>query len=348
MASLGIIGAGASGLSAAWALRNTSIDATLFEKSRGYSGRAATRRRQGTRYDHGANYIKPTSERVTRLLTEHLPTDTLEDIGRDIWTFDRRGVLSPGDEEANAEPKWTYREGISTIGKLLADEADAAIHLQTRIASVEAHADRWDVVDTDAERYGPFDALLLTPPAPQTADLIRASVMPSHLRTTLLEGASVAAYTSQFTFVLAYDRPVSRPEGAYALLNTDREHPIAWLSFEHDKPGHVPEGAAVLIVQMAPAWTAERIDMDPDELLPDVTRLAEDVLDASLASPAWTDVQRWRYSLPTAPANTDALDHGAEHGLFFAGDAIAGTGRVGRALETGLDVADRIQAFLLD
>ncbi|GAB6880489.1 hypothetical protein JCM17823_27630 [Halorubrum gandharaense] len=32
---------------------------TLLEKSRGVGGRAATRRRNGCRYDHGANYVNP-------------------------------------------------------------------------------------------------------------------------------------------------------------------------------------------------------------------------------------------------------------------------------------------------
>jgi predicted NAD/FAD-dependent oxidoreductase len=347
MASLGIIGAGASGLAAAWALRRTPIDVTIFEKSRGYSGRAATRRREETRYDHGANYIKPTNDRVDALLTEHLPTDELEDIGNDIWTFDRRGTVSAGDPASNAAPKWTYRRGIHTVGKLLAAEAEATVHLETRVASVEATDDRWEVVDTDAARWGPFDAVLLTPPAPQTADLIRASVMPSDLRATLIEGCDAAAYTSQFSFILAYDRLLSRPEGVYAFVNTDKEHPIAWMSFEDDKPGHVPDGASVLVVQMAPDWTTARLNLSPDAMLPDVIRLAGDVLDEPLASPAWTDAQRWRYALPTQAADTDTLAEGIPHGLFFAGDAIAGKGRVGEALETGLAVAERIQNTLL-
>ena len=40
---LAIIGAGVSGLSAAWALKDSDWEVSVFEKSRGPSGRAATR-----------------------------------------------------------------------------------------------------------------------------------------------------------------------------------------------------------------------------------------------------------------------------------------------------------------
>lgn len=347
MASLAIVGAGASGLAAAWALRDTSLSTTIFEKSRGYSGRAATRRRNGTRYDHGANYIKPTSERITRLLTEQLPTDGLEDIGRAIWTFDAEGTVSPGDPDANQEPKWTYRTGIHTLGKHLAAAADATVHLQTRIRALKTNDDSWSLEDTDGKRHGSFDAVLLTPPAPQTAALLRASDVPADLRTTLIEGIEAATYASQFTFILAYDTPVPRPDGVYALLNTDRQHPIAWLSFEHDKPGHVPDGQSLLIAQMAPHWTSARMDDAPEALVEGVVLHVADVLDADLGEPVWFDSQRWRYALPTQAADEDALAAGAPHGLFFAGDALVGRGRVGRALETGLDVADAIRRTVL-
>lgn len=346
MASLAIVGAGASGLAAAWALRDTSLSVTVFEKSRGYSGRAATRRRNGTRYDHGANYIKPTSERITTLLTEHLPTDELEDIGRAIWTFDADGTVSPGDRETNQEPKWTYRSGIHTLGKHLAAAADATVHLQTRIAALEVEDTVWTLADTDGERHGPFDAVLLTPPAPQTAALLRASTMPDALQDTLVDGVDAASYTSQFAFILSYDTPIPRPDGVYALLNTDRQHPIAWLSFEDDKPGHVPKGESLLIAQMAPDWTTARMEDPPDALVDEVVPEVANVLDADLGAPAWFDTQRWRYALPTKAADADALAAGAPYGLFFAGDALVGRGRVGRALETGLDAADAIRRTL--
>ncbi|MFQ3320556.1 MAG: renalase, partial [Natronomonas sp.] len=69
---LAIVGAGAAGAAATYALRDTDVDVTVFEKSRGVCGRAATRRKHGCRYDHGANYVKSNSPRVNELITETL------------------------------------------------------------------------------------------------------------------------------------------------------------------------------------------------------------------------------------------------------------------------------------
>ncbi len=56
--SIAVIGAGCSGLAAAHILRDAGHTVTVFERSDTVGGRAATRRRQGFIYDHGAQYVK--------------------------------------------------------------------------------------------------------------------------------------------------------------------------------------------------------------------------------------------------------------------------------------------------
>ena len=132
----------------------------------------------------------------------------------------------------------------------------------------------------------------------------------------------------------------------YALKNPDQSHPLSWISFEHDKPGHVRTGHSMLVVQTALDWTANRLEQEPDRFVPDVKTMAEDVLVCDLRHPEWYDVQRWRYSRPRGAVDTDIIDTGRSLGLFLAGDAVCGTGRVGLAHDTGLDVAQRIRDAL--
>ena len=351
MRNFAIIGAGLAGLSAAWALREETsreeaFSVTLFEKSRGVSGRAATRGRRGVRYDHGANYFKTERARVQRLVQDALPTDDLAEISGDVWTFDAEGRIEEGNPGHNQAPKWTYRSGISTLGKLLADAAGAPLHLETRVERLEQRGEDWRVVDTDGHAFGPFDAVLVTPPAPQSAALIEASAMQDEaLQQTLANALAAASYRTQLTVVLAYEKKIGRPGNFYALLNTDGAHDVAWLGFEEDKPGHVPPGQSVLVAQMAPDWSAPRFDAPLEALAPEVVAQNEALLQADLGAPAWADKQGWRYALPNEAADAEALGQGAAAGLFFAGDALAGAGRVARALETGLDAAAQLQAF---
>ena len=346
MSRLAIIGAGVAGLATAWSLRASHTAVTVFEKSRGYSGRAATRRRADLCYDHGANYFKTPTPELERLVRDELPSDELVAIERDVWTFDASGTVQPGDPASNAESKWTYRQGINTLGKQLAGQAAADVRLQTQIERVERTDDGWRLIDTSGTVHGSFDGVVLTPPAPQTQDIVRASSMLPDVRDALLSGLGQAAYTSQFTLVLGYDRRLPRPGDFYALLNTDRDHAIAWLGFEEDKPGHIPDGQSVLILQMAPDWTEAHFEVAHDALVQEAARLAEDLLGTRCMDPAWSDSQRWRYALPTAAADDTTLQKAETEGIFVTGDALVGKGRVHRALEEGLRCAGRVQSYL--
>ena len=336
---LAIVGAGASGAGAAYRLRESQCDVTVFEKSRGVCGRAATRRKHGCIYDHGANYVKSASNRVEKLLTETLPTDGLADIEAPVWTFDADGDIGPG--EGRDEHKWTYEAGITQLAKRLFAETDAEIRFETRVAALDRDGAGWRLHDTDGDALGNFDAVLLTPPAPQTADILAASSWDDPRLETLHDAVDAVPFRTIYTVVLNYDFELDY--SWYALLDTDREHEIGWLAREELKPGHVPDGQTLLIAQMSPAWSTRRYDDPSDEVKADAARLVADLLDDErLADPEWTDRQGWRYALPDDGGDADALAIAEAEGLYVAGDWTVGEGRVHRAVETGLDAADRI------
>ena len=347
MPKLAIVGAGVAGCATAWALRAAGLEVVLFEKSRGVSGRAATRRRDGVAYDHGANYFKTENPRVAAVIHDELPTAELAQIEGDVWTFDGAGQISPGDPAQNASAKWTYRSGLNTLGKLLLGQTTARLHRQCRIARLDQHPDGWHLFDTEDAALGRFDAVLLTPPAPQSLELLAASRIEGDLRDALEGGLEAATYRSQFSIILAYDRHIARPGAFFGLVNTDGAHDVAWLSFEHDKPGHVPEGQRIVVVQMAPAWTLAHYEDAPEDLVRAAAEYAGTLLGEDLRNPTWTDHQRWRYALPDAGADAEALTQGHAAGLFVAGDALAGKGRVEAALASGLEVADEIRERLI-
>jgi renalase len=360
---LAIIGAGVAGLAAARALRQRRPDLaiTIYEQSRSLGGRAATRQRDGCTFDHGAQYIKAPTPELERLLTAELPADDLIDIGRPVWTFDGTGAIAQGDAAQNADPNWTYRDGLSRLGKLLGVGLD--IQRETRIGSLrrlttddrrpnndqplQSVVDgRWSVVDSDGQLIGPADLVLLTPPAPQTAGILAASDLDADAKAALLAELAHATYRRCISLALAYDRPIARP--FYALVNIDRAHPIAWLALEHAKaPDRCPPGHSLLIAQMAARWSLDHWETPADDL----ERLVADQVGALLGedtrAPLWFDVQRWRYALPDSGAGFDALNAFGS-GLFFAGDYTSGQGRLHLAIESGWRAASAIDRALAE
>lgn len=95
---IGIVGAGAGAAAAAFTVDGAVPDAdvTVFEKSGGLCGRAATRRHGELTYDYGANYLKADDDRVVELITETLDSEGLVDIAEPIYVFDADGEVSPG------------------------------------------------------------------------------------------------------------------------------------------------------------------------------------------------------------------------------------------------------------
>jgi len=355
MTAIGVVGAGAAA-AAATLVVDTAVpdaDVTVLEKSGGLCGRAATRRHDDLVYDYGANYVKSEDERVVELLTETLDAAGLVDASEPIYTFDESGTVSPGRDPDGH--KWSYESGLTQIAKRLFGRTDAEIHRRTRVETIRredgggdetsggdrGHDGAWTLVDTDGGSWGPFDVLLLNPPAPQTAELLGDAEWDDDRREALRAAAAEVPYRAVWTAVLHYPFELDRPY--YGLVNTDKDHAVGWISREECKAGHVPDGESLLVVQAGGEWSSEHYDRDPAENVAELAALTADVVgDERLADPGWTDHQGWRYALPEGSVRRGPLDSAESAGLYCLGDWVVGEGRVHAALSNGLDVGERV------
>jgi len=342
MPSIAVIGAGYSGLAAAHELRDAGYAVTVFEKSSVVGGRAATNERAGFIYDYGAQYIKgdDPSTVSSQWITGRFRLPDLVDIAKPVWIFDQHGSIQEGDPLQNAAPKWNYRRGLHMLPQRMAQEL--AIRLESGIEHLRMNVDGWSAFDQANQHVGDFSRALITIPAPQAVALIEASQLSHDLSTGICAMLRQAAYNPLISVALAYRAaPVSRPY--YALVNTDKAHPISWLAWEHEKaPERVPAHAGLLIAQMAPQYSRDHWQTPDDELIREVAHLVSSLLNEPLADPVFTDVYRWPYALPAQKADAAALNAlTLPHGLAFGGDAFVG-GRVHLAIEHGVEVAQAI------
>ncbi|PSQ16122.1 NAD/FAD-dependent oxidoreductase [Halobacteriales archaeon QS_8_69_26] len=349
MTEVGVVGAGAGAAAATFVLDGAVPDAdvTVLEKSGGVCGRAATRRRGPVTYDYGANYVKSEDPRVTELLTGTLDDEGLVDVTEPVYTFDAAGEVSPGRDAD--EHKWTYREGLTQIAKRLFARTDATVHRRTRVERiVRDPADGggstdgfWRLVDDEGDEWGPFDALVLNPPAPQTAELLRTADWDADLREEVADAAGAVDYRTIWTAVLHYPAEFDRPY--YALVNPGKDHEVGWIAREECKPGHVPDGESLLVVQAAPEWSVDHYDDPPDENVRELAALTADVMDdPRIEDPDWTDHQGWRYALPEAGIDRGVVASARDHGLYLVGDWVAGEARLHAALRNGLETGERM------
>ena len=352
MTEIGIVGAGAGAAAAAFVADNAvpDLNVTILEKSGGVCGRAATRRHGDLTYDYGANYLKSDDERVVELITETLDADGLVDVTEPVYTFDVDGEVTPGRDAD--EHKWSYRRGLTQIAKRLLARTNTTVHRRTRVETIRRTTggvedgasnsdERWELDDADGETWGPFDRLLLNPPAPQTANLLRDAEWDSPLREQLVNAVCDVDFRTVWTAVLHYPFAVDVPY--YAVVNTDKEHPVGWISREECKAGHVPDDETLLVVQANHEWSVAHYDGEPAANVSALAEHAAAIMDDDrLADPAWTDHQGWRYAQPESAVPRGPLDSARAEGLYLLGDWVAGEGRLHAAIANGLDIGERV------
>jgi renalase len=332
-----IVGAGVAGLAAARRLAETrpGLAVTVFDKVHIVGGRAKSHHVHGAVVDHGAQYLKTPTAELHRYITHTLGHAQPLDIGRDVWVFDGSGKISPGDPEENAGEKWTYADGLERLPLAMSEGLD--VRSNTLIEQLRATDDGYDLV-AGGEVVGHSRAVLLTPPAPLTLTLIGASTLPSTQRKAIMQELGSVVYRHCISVALGYRKVPAQPP-YYALVNPDRGHPISWVAYEHLKPQRQMNNQGVMLVQMAPDWSAAHHTQPHALLADDVAALLATLLGKEFGRFDWFDCFCWRYALPKSGCDVGALE---TDGLFFAGDYVAGQGRLHLAIESGWAAADRI------
>lgn len=340
-----IIGAGVSGLAAAYTINQQAPHISLhcIEKSRGLGGRAATRRRSGATFDHGAQFFRTSDSDQLAFLTQTLPHDQLIDIAKPVGVFDQYNQISAGDPAQNTAPKLVYRSGMNYLAKLLVPK-ELTVSLQTRLHHVVKTATGYDCIDDQNTVIAHGDALLFTPPAPQTIEILQASQLDPAMIDHLCGGLAPATYRPCLSVTMAFDGRIEFP--FYAMVNSDRQHPFSWVAFEHDKdPSRAPADQTLVTIQLAPAASTDWWQADEATLITELLPRLNQLLSSALPSPLWLDRQGWKYALPNGKADHTILEtYEQSDGLYFTGDALAGLGRIHLAMEHGMNIAQRIIA----
>jgi renalase len=337
-----IVGAGIAGLGAARGLCAAGHRLTLFEKSVGLGGRVATRRIENCIVDHGAQIIKPQDSALEHVMLHELPTEDLLRVNAPTRVYRDDGSILPPDPQY-AAPQYTYRSGISTLAKLLfaaLPQEQITLKRETRIVRIEEDAEGFRLFDERGTTYGKFDSVVLTPPAPQSAELLRSSVWRDP--NSMLERAETlasATYHPCLTVLLGYAAPAPEPP-AYALLAGNRARPLLWLAFEQTKSRHrAPDGQAVLIAQFGGDWSREHYTQSEEWIIEAALSELRGLFGSGYARPQWSQVKRWRYSQPDTTLAFEIVNSPASR-LILCGDALRpDKGRVHQAFASGLQAA---------
>lgn len=335
-----VVGAGMAGIACARTLAQAGHQVSVFEKSRGYGGRMATRASPFGTFDHGTQYFTVRDPRFEQAL----------DIAPGLckrWSANAVRVLDAHGRVAEAalpalEPHWVPAPGMNALvrhwAKPLHDGGRVA--LQTRVTRIEPDAldaDRWQLRTNgpeDAQHvYSGFDAVLLALPAAQARELLQTSGQAQDLAKPLDSVTVAPCWTLMLAFPHAV-QPGLTTLGPQWNAARSLHHRVAWLARESSKPGRDP--IERWTVQASAAWSQEHLE-DPAERVQAKLLKGFAEITGIRAAPVHAETHRWRYAQTTQALGRSHL-WDAKAGLGLCGDWCLGH-RVEDAFVSGLELA---------
>jgi predicted NAD/FAD-dependent oxidoreductase len=322
-----VIGAGIAGLTAARTLQDQGHMVTVFEKSRGPGGRAATRRINELQFDHGAQYFTARDPAFRRAVAAWRERGLVTTWHGRIGRVGHDGIKP----EERKQERFVGVPAMNAIGKHLA--ADLTIHTGVRVAPPQRSHGEWRLRSETGETLGGFDLLVVAVPAPQARALVTSGAP------NLAARVASIRYAPAWTLMLAFDTKNTLP---YDGLFFDGDE-IGWAARNSSKPGR---SGNTWVIHAAPAWTRTRCDEPMETVARELREAFVDRVGLDRMHPVAQITHLWRYSLAENPLEAGAL-WDPDLGLGLCGDWCQGA-RIEGAFLSGQAMAGRILGYLAE
>ncbi|HAT08778.1 MAG TPA: hypothetical protein DCS39_05940 [Rhodobiaceae bacterium] len=325
---LAIVGTGMSGLACADGL-GEYFEISLFDKSRGLSGRLSTRRADAHAFDHGAQYFRAGTELFAKWLESFETDGHLQ-----AWTPRHVHFAPDGSHEVRRDEssKLVFVSGMSAVGKaLLANRPEWKLHLDCAVDLVSGHAGEI-YLHRGAERFGPFVHVVLAMPPRQ----VQALVPPNIAFADALAGTKMLGC---HTLMLGYGEQEA-PAMDWECAHFDDEI-LGYAGVNSCKPGR--SGGFAIIVQTQNQWSEAHIDDELDTISAVMKQRFESITGITTNVSGYDRVHRWRYASTQKPAADPAQPYLLDEakGLSAIGDWCSGS-KVESAFLSGTALAAKL------
>jgi len=279
MTNIAIIGAGLSGLTAANSLKDYA-DLTIFEKSRGVSGRMSTRRAEPYFFDHGAQFFKARTGEFKAFIAPMIENGIIEIWNARFVEFENKEIIKrrPWDKHY---PHYVGVPGMNAIAKHLSQSFQVA--LGTRVQSLSRKHDKWLLEDDQGNALGAYDWVISAIPAEQASVLLPSS-LPFYSKVNTVK------MTGCFSLMAGFKNPLPLDFDAALLSGED----ISWISVNSSKPGR--RGPFCLLIHSTNPWADTHINDDRDQVMDYLCHQTSAVIGHDVSKADYKTIHGWRYA----------------------------------------------------
>jgi hypothetical protein len=322
---IAIIGAGVAGLALAGALAERAR-LTVFEKSRGFGGRMATRRAGPLQFDHGTQFLTARSAAFRAWLQPLIASGVVDE-----WRG-RLVYLEGGKRERKRlwfEPHYVACPSMNALCKAAAEGIEVRTGVEVAPLG-ERVAGAWALQDASGAALGDFDLVISTAPAPQTVRLFdRLLPADAALR--------AVRYRACFALMLGFD---DLPAPGW-IAGKARDNPIEWIAVQSSRPGR--GAATALVVHASADWSDLHVEDDAAEVERTLRQALRDLTGIDAAQASHATLHRWRYALLDPETATGSPFLSWPEGIGATGDWCSAS-RVEDAWQAGRRLAADILA----
>ena len=310
MKKIAIIGTGLSAIFSAIHLRkNTDLEINLFDKARGLGGRLATRRAEGGKFDHGAQYFS--IERINNL--------------PEIQMLINEGVIN------NIEDKDIYfsPDGMTNIAKKLL--TDFNIFKEHKLVSIDKENENYKLFFENGSTFN-SDYIIMSCPMPQSLEILNKSKI--DYDNNLIKDLEDLSYFPCIVVMIKSENKLSNLEKH---IGTDVDSKdISWIGDNYGKKVSSIEN--YYTIQCSPEFSYENFENEYDETNKKLKHEMEKIFGSNYQI---LSNHKWRYSIPKNFYQGDnSLVINQKDFLGLCGDIFT-NGRFDGAITSGLSIADK-------
>jgi predicted NAD/FAD-dependent oxidoreductase len=337
--SIAIIGAGIAGLSCATALQKAGFEVTLFEKSRGVSGRLSTRATENWQCDHGAQYFTARDSLFDAEVQRWIDHGVAQEWQPLLKVFDGNSLLAK-QSESNTTRYVGYPQN-NAPAKFLAKTLHVVT--ETTVIGIYKQAGKWLINAMEHGIYpDSFDDVILAIPAPQAATLLKNTT------SDLLHLCHAVVMRPCFALMLQYDHTIPcQFDGLFIQAGA-----LSWVARDSAKPGRKVASnisSDVWVLHASAEWSASHVDDDKEKIAREMRNefnhilKIDDSIQASayaFAAPKHQSLHRWLYA-DAEKYLTDICHYDISERIGICGDWVNG-GKVQGAWLSGLHLANQL------